>query len=88
MYLSDFSEPCLADSLRGMLDLTFSVLKANFEKLKTVPSSQHIFLLSLTGAVLLWEEFFLSQRERKDESNIFLVLPAATKCIHLPSKEL
>ena len=87
MYLSDLSEPSLAYSLRGMLDLT-SVLKSNLEKLKTVPSSQHIFLLSLTGAVLLREEVFLSQRERKDELNIFLALPAATKHIHLPSKEL
>lgn len=58
------------------------------EKLKTVPSSQRIFLLSLAGAVLLWEEVFLSQRERKDELKIFLVLPAAAKRIHLPPEEL
>lgn len=61
-----------------MLGVTFSGLKTDFEKLKTVPSSQLSFLLSLTGAVLLWEEVFLSQRERKDELNIFLILPAAT----------
>lgn len=81
------SEPSFANSLRGMLDLTSPVLKSNFKKLKTVPSSQHIFLLGLTRAVLLWEEVFLSQRERKDEFDIFLVLPAATKRIHLASKE-